>query len=38
MKQIQMIPGTVDTHIHQRLDLPTVSLTHGSHAAADSWD
>jgi multidrug efflux pump subunit AcrB len=26
MKQIQMIPGTVDTHIHQRLDLPTVSL------------
>jgi multidrug efflux pump subunit AcrB len=27
MKQIQMIPGTVDTHIHQRLDQPTVSLT-----------
>jgi CzcA family heavy metal efflux pump len=26
MKQIQMIPGTVDTHIHQRLDQPTVSL------------
>jgi multidrug efflux pump subunit AcrB len=26
MKQIQMIPGTVDTHIHQRLDLPTLSL------------
>ena len=26
MKQIQQIPGTVDTHIHQRLDLPTVSL------------
>ena len=26
MKQIEMIPGTVDTHIHQRLDLPTVSL------------
>ena len=26
MKQIQMIPGTVDTHIHQRLDLPTVAL------------
>jgi multidrug efflux pump subunit AcrB len=26
MKQIQMVPGTVDTHIHQRLDLPTVSL------------
>jgi multidrug efflux pump subunit AcrB len=26
-KQIQMIPGTVDTHIHQRLDLPTLSLT-----------
>jgi CzcA family heavy metal efflux pump len=26
MKQIQMIPGTVDTHIHQRLDLPTMSL------------
>jgi multidrug efflux pump subunit AcrB len=27
MKRIQMIPGTVDTHIHQRLDLPTLSLT-----------
>jgi CzcA family heavy metal efflux pump len=27
MKQIQMIPGTVDTHIHQRLDQPAVSLT-----------
>jgi multidrug efflux pump subunit AcrB len=27
MKQIEMIPGTVDTHIHQRLDQPTVSLT-----------
>ncbi|MGC2030529.1 MAG: efflux RND transporter permease subunit [Steroidobacteraceae bacterium] len=27
MKQIQKIPGTVDTHIHQRLDQPTVSLT-----------
>jgi len=27
MKKIQMIPGTVDTHIHQRLDLPTLSLT-----------
>src|ERR1700736_3603340 len=26
MKQIQMIPGTVDTHIHQRLDQPTVAL------------
>jgi multidrug efflux pump subunit AcrB len=26
MKQIQKIPGTVDTHIHQRLDLPTLSL------------
>ena len=26
MKQVQMIPGTVDTHIHQRLDLPTMSL------------
>jgi multidrug efflux pump subunit AcrB len=26
MKQIQQIPGAVDTHIHQRLDLPTVSL------------
>ncbi len=26
MKQIQMVPGTVDTHIHQRLDLPTLSL------------
>jgi multidrug efflux pump subunit AcrB len=27
MKQIEMIPGTVDTHIHQRLDTPTISLT-----------
>jgi multidrug efflux pump subunit AcrB len=27
MKQIQRIPGVVDTHIHQRLDQPTVSLT-----------
>jgi CzcA family heavy metal efflux pump len=26
MKRIEMIPGTVDTHIHQRLDQPTVSL------------
>jgi multidrug efflux pump subunit AcrB len=26
MKQIQMIPGTVDTHIHQRLDQPAISL------------
>jgi multidrug efflux pump subunit AcrB len=26
MKQIKMVPGTVDTHIHQRLDLPTLSL------------
>jgi len=26
MKQIQRVPGTVDTHIHQRLDLPTLSL------------
>jgi CzcA family heavy metal efflux pump len=26
MKQIKQIPGTVDTHIHQRLDLPTLSL------------
>jgi CzcA family heavy metal efflux pump len=26
MKQIQMIPGTVDTHIHQRLDQPTIAL------------
>jgi CzcA family heavy metal efflux pump len=26
MKQIKQIPGTVDTHIHQRLDLPTISL------------
>jgi len=25
-KQIEMIPGTVDTHIHQRLDLPTLAL------------
>ncbi len=27
MKQIRMVPGTVDTHIHQRLDQPTLSLT-----------
>jgi multidrug efflux pump subunit AcrB len=27
MKQMEMIPGTVDTHIHQRIDQPTVSLT-----------
>ena len=27
MKQIEMIPGTVDTHIHQRLDQPTLSLS-----------
>ena len=26
MKQIRQIPGAVDTHIHQRLDLPTLSL------------
>jgi multidrug efflux pump subunit AcrB len=26
-KQIQQIAGAVDTHIHQRLDVPTVSLT-----------
>jgi multidrug efflux pump subunit AcrB len=26
MKRIQAVPGTVDTHIHQRLDLPTLSL------------
>jgi multidrug efflux pump subunit AcrB len=26
MKEIQKVPGTVDTHIHQRLDLPTLSL------------
>jgi multidrug efflux pump subunit AcrB len=26
MKQIKQIPGTVDTHIHQRLDLPTLRL------------
>jgi len=26
MKQIKGIPGTVDTHIHQRLDLPTLAL------------
>lgn len=26
MKQIERVPGTVDTHIHQRLDQPTVSL------------
>ena len=27
MKEIEMIPGTVDTHIHQRLDQPTLALT-----------
>jgi len=27
MKQIREVPGTVDTHIHQRLDLPAISLT-----------
>jgi CzcA family heavy metal efflux pump len=26
MKRIKTIPGTVDTHVHQRMDLPTVSL------------
>jgi multidrug efflux pump subunit AcrB len=26
IKQMEMIPGTVDTHIHQRLDQPTVAL------------
>ncbi len=26
MKKVKEIPGTVDTHIHQRLDLPTLSL------------
>jgi multidrug efflux pump subunit AcrB len=26
MKQIRQIPGTVDAHIHQRLDLPTLAL------------
>jgi multidrug efflux pump subunit AcrB len=26
MKQIKQIPGAVDTHIHQRLDLPTLAL------------
>ena len=26
MKQMELIPGTVDTHIHQRLDQPTLSL------------
>jgi multidrug efflux pump subunit AcrB len=26
MKAIQAVPGAVDTHIHQRLDVPTVSL------------
>jgi len=26
MKQIQRIPGAVDTHVHQRLDLPTLAL------------
>ena len=27
MKEIEIIPGTVDTHIHQRLDQPTLALT-----------
>jgi multidrug efflux pump subunit AcrB len=26
MKEIKQIPGAVDTHIHQRLDLPTLAL------------
>src|SRR6202022_2112042 len=26
MKRMEMIPGTVDTHIHQRLDQPTLAL------------
>src|SRR5271170_774327 len=26
VKQIRQIPGAVDTHIHQRLDLPTLTL------------
>ncbi|TFW14778.1 efflux RND transporter permease subunit [Duganella callida] len=26
MKQIKQIPGTVDVHIHQRMDLPTLGL------------
>jgi multidrug efflux pump subunit AcrB len=26
MKQVKAVRGTVDTHIHQRLDLPTVAL------------
>jgi len=26
MKQIEQVPGAVDTHIHQRLDLPTLAL------------
>ena len=26
VKRIQQIPGAVDTHIHQRLDLPTLAL------------
>ncbi|MGO9930745.1 MAG: efflux RND transporter permease subunit [Steroidobacteraceae bacterium] len=26
VKQIEQIPGTVDAHIHQRLDLPTLAL------------
>jgi multidrug efflux pump subunit AcrB len=26
MRQIQQVPGAVDTHIHQRLDVPTLSL------------
>jgi CzcA family heavy metal efflux pump len=26
MKQVKQLPGTVDTHIHQRLDLPTLAL------------
>jgi multidrug efflux pump subunit AcrB len=27
MKQIQKVPGAVDTHIHQRLNLPTLALS-----------
>jgi CzcA family heavy metal efflux pump len=26
MRRIQQVPGAVDTHIHQRLDVPTLSL------------
>jgi Cu/Ag efflux pump CusA len=36
MKQMRMVPGTVDTHIHQRLDLPTLSLDM-DRTSCNSW-